>query len=111
MNTKSLNLTMGVLKTRLNLKKSRFHTSNPTYLADNFFEYIIKFEEGRGYYIHKYNGGGRDSSLQGHFRTHSLAEKQLISFLMKTDKTGMARWPGKQRIRHTNYTRTFLKDG
>ncbi len=101
---------MAVRKRVLTLKKSRFHTNNPTYLADNLFEYIIKFKEGRGWYIHKYNGGGKDSSLEGYFSTHPKAEQCLIMFLMKTDKTGMARWPGKKNIRHTNYTRTFLKD-
>lgn len=99
---------MGVRKRTLTLKKSRFHTRNPTYLADNMFEYIIKLEEGRGYYIHKYNGGKKDSSLDGYFRTHTLAEKQLILFLMKTDFTGMARWPGKPNIRYTNYTKAFI---
>ena len=89
-------------------KKSRFHTRNPEYLSASMCEYILKFKELRGWYIHKYNGGPYPKELRGWFSTRDLASKHLIRYLQKTDRAYMARWPGKENIRHTNYTRMFL---
>lgn len=95
-------------KRKLVLKKSRFHTDNPTYLSAQMWEFKIKFAEGKGWYIHRYNGGRKPTELEGHWFNYDKAEQVLIRFLDRTDKNGMARWPNKKYIRHTHYTRMFL---
>lgn len=101
---------MAAPKRKLVPKKTRFHTRKPEFLSSNFIEYFIRLEEGRGYYIHKWGGGPKHEELKGHWRSYELAKKHLITFLMRTDKMGLARWPGKQNIRHTNYTRMYIDE-
>lgn len=100
---------MAAPKIRLVPKKSRYHTANPTYMTGTLQEYQIKFEEGRGWYIHKYAGGIKPRSLEGHWGQHKNAEQTLILYIKKHNKRGLARYPGCPEPRQTNYTRTFLK--
>lgn len=91
----------------LTLKKKKNHTSNPRYMC-NLQEYQIRFEDVRGYYIHRYHGGPKHKDLQGHWRKFEDCEKALILWIKKNDKTGLTRYPGCEP-KQTNYTRTFLK--
>lgn len=99
----------GDRKERLTLKMRRTHTSDPRYMC-NLQEYMIRLEEGRGYYIHQWAGRTKPRELQGHWPSFRDCEKHLCLWIMKNDRTGLSIYPNGPPLRKTYYTEAYLKN-
>lgn len=70
-------------------------SENPKYVSARRKEFDIRAKDSK-WYIHQFHGGMMPKSLRGLFTSFSAAEAALIAYLRRTDKFGLAIYPGSK---------------
>ncbi len=77
-------------------------------MSGNFIEYLLLTDTTGYYYIRAYAGGPLPKPLRGRWTSFAKCEKDLINYLVRTDKLQHAIYPGATDRRFTEYHRRHI---
>ena len=77
--------------------RPRKRSENPVYMSDSHTEYFLKKSDDGMWRIVMHGGGFTPKPLKGKYTSKQVAEKALISWLIRHNKFGEAIYPGCAR--------------